>query len=300
MIKNFINTKYLFIIILIFIITGVTGCSSNNDSDVEKKQEPETVNIVYVEWDSEIASSHVVKAVIEEKLGYNCELLSVPLTALWESIAAGDQDATVAAWLPSLQKKQREKYKEKVQNLGPHLKETRIGLVVPDYVDINSIEELEEYAPKFDNKIIGIDPNAGIMEKTKKMLEEYKLSDTFELISGSDSTMTTILGNAVKNKEWVVITGWTPHWKFAQWDLKYLQDPKNIYGDKENISTIVRKGLKKDMPEVYKFLDNFHWETHHMEEVMLLIQKEDNTPEEAAKLWIEKNEDLVENWVGEK
>ena len=294
MVKKFFEKEFLFILVLVLILIFFTGCSSKNR---EEKQESKTVNIVYVEWDSEIASSHVVKAVIEEKLGYECELLSVPLTALWESIAAGDQDATVAAWLPSLQKNQQEEYKKEVKNLGPHLKGTRTGLVVPNYVSINSIKELAEHAQKFNNKIIGIDPDAGIMEKTKTAIEAYELSNDFDLVSGSGSTMTTILKNAIENKEWIVITGWTPHWKFVRWDLKYLQDHKNIYADQEHISTIVRKDLKKDMPDVYHFLDNFQWQTDDMEEVMLLIQNQDNTPEEAAKIWLKRNEDLVENWI---
>ena len=294
MVKKFFEKEFLFILVLVLILIFFTGCSSRNR---EEKQESKTVNIVYVEWDSEIASSHVVKAVIEEKLGYECELLSVPLTALWESIAAGDQDATVAAWLPSLQKNQQEEYKKEVKNLGPHLKGTRTGLVVPNYVNINSMKELAEHAQKFDNRIIGIDPDAGIMEKTKTAIEAYELSNDFDLVSGSGSTMTTILKNAIENKEWIVITGWTPHWKFVRWDLKYLNDPKNIYADQEHISTIVRKDLKKDMPDVYHFLDNFQCQTDDMEEVMLLIQNQDNTPEEAAKIWLKRNEDLVENWI---
>lgn len=297
MIKKFFNLKFLIIFLVILLLLGISYSRYISDDDVELKQQTKTVNIVYVEWDSEVASSHVIKAVIEEKLGYNAELLSVPLTALWESIATGDQDATVAAWLPSLQKEQQETYQDQVVNLGPHLERTQMGLVVPDYVPIDTIVELKENNEKFDNKIIGIDPNAGIMETTEEVMEEYNLSNEFELITGSDSTMTTILGNAIKEKKWIVVTGWTPHWKFAKWNLKYLEDPKNIYGKQEKIHTIVREGLKSDMPEVYKFLDNFQWEPSDMEEVMLLIQKEEYNAEEAAEIWIEENDNLVENWI---
>ncbi|MGM0370139.1 MAG: glycine betaine ABC transporter substrate-binding protein, partial [Bacillota bacterium] len=280
-------------------VVTMTGCSSDKIVQNQEKVQEEPVKIVYVKWDSEIASSNVIKAVIEKKLGYEAELLPVTLTALWESIAAGDQDVTVAAWLPSLQKNAKQKYGDQVEILGPNLEGTRIGLVVPDYVPVDSITELRGHSDKFSGKIIGIEPDAGIMRKSREMLEEYKIDNKLELVTGSDSTMTTVLEKSIKEKRWIVITGWTPHWKFAKWDLKYLKDPKNVYGDQEQISTIVRKGLKEDKPKVYNFLDNFYWAPSDLEEAMMLIQKEDNTPQEGARKWVEENEDLVEEWISQ-
>ncbi len=260
----------------------------------KKKKEP--VKIVYVDWASEVASSNVIKAVIQEKLDRECELLAVSLKAMWESLAAGDQDGMVAAWLPSLQQKYLEKYGAKVENLGPNLEGTRTGLVVPEYMGIESITELKNYREKLSGKIVGIDPQAGIMGKTAQAIKAYQL-DKFELISGSGPTMTTILGKAIKEKRWVVVTGWTPHWMFARWDLKYLDDPRNIFGDKEYIGTFVRKGLKKDMPRVYTLLDNFKWDPEDMAQVMLYAQDEDTDPYHAALRWIRENESLVNSWL---
>lgn len=297
--SNFAGNEYLWncTLFIILLLITITGCSDDRTIQEEEKIQEEPVKIVYVKWDSEIASSNVIKAVIEEKLGYRAELLPVTLTALWESIAVGDQDVTVAAWLPSLQKDAKEKYKDEVEILGPNLEGTRIGLVVPDYVPVESIKELKENSKKFDRKIIGIEPDAGIMAKTREMLKEYQLENEFKLISGSDSTMTTALKKAIEEKRWIVITGWTPHWKFVKWDLKYLNDPKNVYGKQEHISTVVRKGLKDDMPEVYNFLNNFYWEPNEMEEAMMLMQQKNNTIEEGARKWIERNEKLVEKWI---
>ncbi|MFW6005523.1 MAG: glycine betaine ABC transporter substrate-binding protein, partial [Desulfonatronovibrionaceae bacterium] len=93
------------------------------------------------------------------------------------------------------------------------------------------------------------------------------------------------------------VTGWTPHWKFAKWDLKYLEDPEKVFGEEEYIGTFVRKGLKEDRPKIYNFLDNFYWEPEDMEQVMLWAQDEDTTYSEAARRWVEKNGEKVKGWI---
>ena len=126
---------------------------------------------------------------------------------------------------------------------------------------------------------------------------EYDLGDEINLQSGSGATMTAALDSAIKNDEDIVVAGWTPHWMFARWDLKYLDDPKNVYGGAEQIHTIVRQGLEEDMPEAYAILDAFEWTAEDMGEVMLMNQEEDSDPYENAKQWVEDNQDLVQEWL---
>lgn len=254
------------------------------------------VELSYVEWSSEVASTNVVKAVLQERMGYNADITPVSASAMWQAVASGDVDGMVAAWLPTTHADFMNDLKDKVVDLGENLTGTKIGLVVPEYVTINSIEELKANAGKFNGKIIGIDPGAGIMSSTEKVMEEYSLNN-FELVEGTGAIMTAALADAIKNNQWVVITGWTPHWKFAEYDLKYLEDPKNIYGGAEHINTIVRKGLKEDMPEVYNFLDKFNWTPEDMEQVMVWNQEEDANPYDNAKRWIEENKDKVDAWL---
>lgn len=258
--------------------------------------EEKKVELIYVEWASEVASTNLVKAVLQEKMGYDVDMIPVSAAAMWQGIASGDADAMVAAWLPTTHGHYLEKMKNQVVDLGPNLVGTRIGLVVPSYVTLDSIEELNANAEKFDGKIIGIDPGAGLMSKTEKVLEAYDL-DNLELIVGSGATMTASLANAIQQNRWMVVTGWSPHWKFAKWDLKYLKDPKGVYGGEEEIHTIVRKGLKEEMPEVYNLLDNFNWSLEDMQQVMVWNREKQTTPYENAKRWIEQNEDKVQEWM---
>ncbi len=288
----------VFILAVCMVLT--VSCAGDDEDEVVVEEETEvaekdTVRIVYVNWVSEIASAHVVRAVIEERLGYNCELLAVTAIAMWQSIAAGDQDAMVAAWMPTLHAQYYESVRNNVVKLGPNLENVEMGLVVPAYVNIDCIEDLKDHADDFGNRIIGIDPEAGLMENTERALEKYELP--YELVVGSDLTMTSALERAVEEERWIVVTGWTPHWKFARWELKYLQDPKNVYGESEYIATVVRRGLEEDMPEVYAFFENFYWEAGDMEQVMFWFSEEGYSPEEAARRWISENEAVVDRWV---
>ncbi len=253
------------------------------------------VELAYVEWSSEVASTNVVKAVLQERMGYEVEITPVGAAAMWQAVGTNDVDGLVAAWLPTTHGHYLEKVKDDVENLGPNLEGTRIGLVVPTYVTIDGIGEMKDHADKFDGRIIGIDPGAGIMSTTEKVIEEYGLNE-ISLMPGSGATMAAALKDKVEGKEWVCVTGWTPHWKFARWDLKYLDDPKNVYGGEEYISTVVRKGLKKDMPEVYQFLDNFYWTPEDMQ-LLMVWNSESGTPYENAVKWIKQNKDKVDKWI---
>jgi glycine betaine/proline transport system substrate-binding protein len=149
---------------------------------------------------------------------------------------------------------------------------------------------------QLDYKIVGIDPGAGLMKLTiDKVLPEYGL-DNWEVVEGSGAAMTAALAKAYKKEEPIIITGWSPHWKFAEYDLKYLEDPKGIYGGAEDTHTIARLGLKDDHPDAHKLLDQFQWEPANLEAVMKLIQ-DGMDPEEAAANWTSENTDLVSQWT---
>ncbi|MFJ7734958.1 glycine betaine ABC transporter substrate-binding protein [Lysinibacillus sp. NPDC097287] len=268
----------------------LAACSSDDDSG--KGNDAKEVNLAYVEWDTEIASTHVVGQVLED-LGYDVSLTPLDNGIMWEALSKGEADGMVAAWLPHTHASQYEKYKDDLDELGENLAGAKIGLVVPSYMKVNSIEDLSNEA---DHTITGIEPGAGITAATEKALEEYDNLADWNLLTSSSGAMTTALSQAIDKKEDIIITGWSPHWKFASYDLKYLEDPKGIYGGEETINTFVRKGLKEDNPDVYSVLDNFHWTSEDLEEVMLEIMN-GTDPKEAAENWIKDNEATVAEWT---
>ncbi|MEK5425299.1 glycine betaine ABC transporter substrate-binding protein [Cytobacillus sp. FSL R7-0680] len=159
----------------------------------------------------------------------------------------------------------------------------------------NETDENATVGDQVDHEIIGIDPGAGIMKAANSTLEEYELSD-WTLVEGSSAAMTASLKKAYNAEEPIIITGWSPHWMFSQFDLKYLEDPKGTFGEEENINTIVRNGLAEDKPSAYQVLDAFNWTEEHMNDVMVKIS-EGQDPAEAAAEWVENNQDLVSEWT---
>ncbi|CAH0345281.1 glycine betaine ABC transporter substrate-binding protein [Bacillus sp. CECT 9360] len=144
-------------------------------------------------------------------------------------------------------------------------------------------------------EITGIDPGAGLMKATEKAMEDYELSD-WTLREGSSTAMTAELQKAYEDKEPIIITGWTPHWMYQKYDLKYLEDPKGSYGEDEDIHTVVRKDFEEETPGAYKVLDQFYWKPSDMEEVMVDTQ-EGMDPKEAAKKWIKSHSKEVQQWT---
>lgn len=283
----------------------------NSDSDSNKNAKAgesgkielgeKDLSLPYVSWASTVAGVHVVKSVLED-LGYNIDTMQVEAGAMFSGIADGSGDFSVGAvTLPTTHKDYWEKYKDQVDDLGVTIDQSvTIGLAVPEYMDIDSLEDLEkntnDIGEKLDWKVVGIDPGAGQMQITKnEVMPGYGL-DKWELQGSSDSAMTAVLKKAMDAHEPVIVTLWEPHWAFIEWDLKYLEDPKNLFGDPDSLHAIARKGLKEDAPAAHKMLEQFQWTSEDMGKVMVDIQ-DGMDPDEAAKKWIENNEDKVNEWL---
>ncbi|KMP24425.1 glycine betaine ABC transporter substrate-binding protein [Bacillus wiedmannii] len=276
----------LCILLLISIIT--TSCSGANSNAKGK------IKIGVTSWKENIATANMWKVLLEEK-GYKVELLYLEKAAVWTGVARGDVDANLEVWLPITDKPLYEKYKDDVVIKSAWYKGTGLGLVVPSYMtDINSIEDLNANKDKFNNKIIGIEPGSSLMCLTDKAIHKYGIE--LNLVQSSEAAMMSELKKAYSQKKPIAVTLWNPHWAFSEFDLKYLKDPKKVYGEKDDIYYSVRKGFEKDYPELVKYFDNWNMTDEQLGTLMTMIN-ESNDPEQAAEKWIKKNKKLVDAWM---
>ncbi|MDK2940019.1 MAG: glycine betaine/proline transport system substrate-binding protein [Methanolobus sp.] len=291
--------KVLSVILVLAILVMVSGCADQGTTDTGTEEgtndEVKEATIGYVLWDGEIASTNVMKLVLEEA-GYDVEIIAVDAGALYQGLADSQFDFTTSAWLPQTQKNYWEQYGDDIDSVAVNLEDCRIGLVVPTYVTIDSIDELNDNKDMFDGEIIGIDPGAGIMSTTETAIENYSLD--YELVSSSSAGMTAELKSAIADEEWVVVTLWSPHWAFNSFDLKYLEDPNGVYGEADHVETLARVGLAEDDPELYGIISRFNWTHDDIQSVMSDLA--DGVPEEeAAQKWVDANPDKVNEWIGE-
>jgi glycine betaine/proline transport system substrate-binding protein len=87
------------------------------------------------------------------------------------------------------------KNKNRLEKISPVSHGLYQAIAVPKYVTIDSIEQLNENADKFGNKIVGIEPGSGLMNEAANAVKAYDLK--LNLLEGSTAAMTAALKSAV-------------------------------------------------------------------------------------------------------
>lgn len=260
----------------------------------------EPIEIGWTAWSDAEAVTKMARTILEEEMGYEVELTMADIGVQYEGLAGDDLDIMLMAWLPVTHQDYWETHVANVDNLGPIYTRARLGWVVPDYVpedELASIEDMTDpdVRAQLDSEITGIDPGAGLMRASEDALEEYGLQD-YNLIASSGAGMTSAIERAVRRDEWIVATGWSPHWKFAAWDLRYLEDPKNTLGAREKIHALAREDFYQDVPvEVYEFFTRYYLPLDELEEIM--YEARETSYEEAIDNYMEENPERVNYWI---
>ncbi|MDP5008771.1 MAG: glycine betaine ABC transporter substrate-binding protein, partial [Glaciimonas sp.] len=252
----------------------------------------------YVEgWSDSVATTNIAAQIMRKKLGYEVKLVPVAAGLMWQGVARGDLDATMSAWLPATHGAYYDKLKDKVSLLAVNFHGAKIGLIVPDYVTAKNIADLQAQKAAFDGRIVGIDAGAGVMTKTELAIKEYGLD--YKLMPSSGSAMTAELDRAIRAHKPIVVTGWIPHWMFAKYKLKFLDDPKKVFGEAEHVDSVANPKLVTKAKPINDLLKNFAWKAGEIDSVMLAVQNGEK-PEVAADKWLAAHPERVKEWLQTK
>jgi len=247
-------------------------------------------------WPENIAASNMWKILLEER-GYDVKLIEMSLEMVYSGVANDALDIALEMWLPTTGKPYYDRYKDDFVLQDAWYHNTNIGLVVPEYMDIDSITDLPEHKEALEYRgqptIFGIETGAAIMGVTDQAIEDYDLG--MRLLDSSDAAMMAALDDAYRNDEPIVVTLWSPHWAFSRYDLKYLDDPKKIYGETEEIFWLSTQSLPDTDPELVQWMNNWDLNDEQLGSLIGAVNDADD-PAEGAQQWIDDNQDLVESW----
>ncbi|WP_406128029.1 ABC transporter permease/substrate binding protein [Streptomyces canus] len=268
-----------------------TAVSGGKDVGQGKK-----ISIGYVPWDDGVASTFLWKEILEER-GYQVDAKQFDAGPLYTSLASGNADFMTGAWLPTTHEQYWKKYGSKLDDLGAWYDKTSLELSVPSYMkDINSLADLKGKASQFGGNITGIESSAGEMALLKsKVLKAYGLDKEYKVVDSSTPAMLAELKRAYAQKDPIVVTLWSPHWAYNDYDLKKLKDPKGAWGSGDGIHTVARKGFAGENPVVGQWLKGFKLDEKQLTSLEAEINKAGKgKQQDAVRTWLKQHPGLVD------
>ncbi len=282
------SSSLAFLLILVDILAG--GCGSG--SSLENSR----ITLGDISWDESVAVANLTKVLLEEEVGYEeVELQTLDVALLFEGVGTGELGAFQDVWLPNHQEYLNEQGDNVVQVGEWYQGQTSFGIAVPSYMDINSLEELNDSDA---SEIFGIEPGAVIMEKIPdSVIPAYDLEQ--ELVESSTPGMLSEIENLYENQEEFAFVAWSPHWMNQRYDYKYLEDPLDALEELDEpsqLSTIVNEDFPEDQPVAYAFVQALTLDEEQLNDLEATIN-EVGEPLEGARQWAAENPDVVEPWV---
>ena len=278
--------------------TGTSGATPAIQSIDESISTEQPLKLGWSPWaDAEVVSLMAAQ-LIESELKQPVERVMADIGIQYQSVARGDLDLMLMAWLPGTHRDYWGKVRDQVLDLGP-MYSGRLGWIVPDYVPrevISSINQLQnpQLAARFGGRVQGFDPGSGLNQASLKALKQYGLT-SMELVASSSAAMAAVLAQAIEEQRWLIATSWTPHWMFARFKLRFLSDPKGSFGGTERIHAVARQGLDQRHPALTAFLSRFHLPESDLDG--LLLQAQESSAETAVSTYLARHPNRVRYWT---
>ena len=279
-------------------VVGVAMASSAFAADPASCK---AVRFADVGW-TDIQVTTGAASVILEALGYEpaVSTLSVPVTIA--SLKNKDIDVFLGNWMPSMTADIQAYLDDKsIEQVAANLEGAGYGLVVPQYVadaGVKSLADLGANKDKFSGKIFGIEAGNEGNRIIQTMIDDPKNNmKDFQLVESSEAGMLTEAEKAMKNNEWIIFLGWTPHPIMGEMKIAYLDGMGDSGFGAATVYTIARAGYSTECPNVGALLKNLKFDLAMEGAMMDPVLKNGADPKETAKAWLKANPDVVKPWL---
>ncbi|MFB4354569.1 glycine betaine ABC transporter substrate-binding protein [Microbacterium sp. LS_15] len=241
-------------------------------------------------WTDGLSTAYLLQDQLE-KLGYTVEMNTLTEAGpLYTGLAQGDVDIFPSAWPEITHAEYMATYGDSIEDLGTYYDNAKLTIAVPEYTDIDSIDELAAASDRFGGRIYGIEPGAGLTGQTQKMMPEYGL-DGYELVTSSTAAMLTELKSATENEKDIVVTLWRPFWANDAYPVKDLEDPKGAMGEAEGLHFLGTKGFAAQYPEAAALIEKIQLDDAQYGSLEDLVVNEygEGREAEAVDAWLEEH-----------
>lgn len=272
----------------------ITGCGSEDDTS-NNDEKIKTIKIGHAPYDYEEPPLEVTKIIAEEQ-GYEVEVVEGDVGFMFLALQEGDIDIWPGLWLPSIHKSYQEDFEDEYIQGSAIFEDAPTGLVAPQYVDIDNVEDLVGNEDLVGSKIVGFEPGSGMMIAAEDLIEGYDLD--MELISGTVASMMAEVDYAISHEEPILFIGWRPHAMFQKYDLKNIDDPRGYY-EYDSYYWAVNKDFEEKAPDMYNYVMNFEQSIDDNEAFLMAVENDEKDMHEMAQEWIEENRSDINKWLGE-
>ncbi|MDD2234758.1 MAG: glycine betaine ABC transporter substrate-binding protein [Desulfitobacteriaceae bacterium] len=289
------NKKFLILVaIMLSSVLIVTGCGQTANEPNGNADEKIKITIGKVPYPDMWPATYITQQIAEE-LGYETEIIEADMGLMYQGLAQGNIKVFPDVCLPNLHQSYVDKYEGQFETVGKIYEEAPCGFSVPTYMDVDSIEDLKGRAADFGARIVGIEPSSGAMMQAEEAMEAYGL-DGYELLEGSTHAMLADVKRKTATNEPIIFISWRPHTMWLNFDLKILEDPKDIFKTYDCLFG-VNNNLKDDAPDLYNFTKTFSLSYDEIENMIAKID-EGSDSKQVAKDWIQQNRSKVDNMLG--
>ncbi|NWN83380.1 MAG: ABC transporter substrate-binding protein [Halomonas sp.] len=269
-------------------------------------EEPAQVRFAVPAWPGVTVKSQLAGQLLAA-LDYAPRQQELGSTIAYEALNQSDVDAYLAAWLPG----QSSSYdtamdKGVLVDLGSNVEGARLGFAVPTYVyeaGVTSGADLADAAlrERFDGTIYSIEVGSGISEILNRGVGEnvYGLAD-WQLSETSTPGMLSTVEAAIAREEWVVFGAWTPHWMNIEYDVQYLDDPEDLWGEgggSSDVKSLITKEFSESNPNAARLLDQLVFSADDQSAMIYGFSYEESAPEAVALEWMRDNPERVEAFL---
>lgn len=283
-----------------------------------------TIKLAENPWSGSQVNVAVAKILLEEQLGYPVEIVTIDENAQWPALASGDLHASLEVW-PSGHAENIAQYIEDqkvVENVGLLGPVGEIGWFIPSYL-LEEHPELATWEGFQDPANAQLFATAETGDKGQFLAGDpswvqydadiiNNLGLELQVVTaGSEEAILAALDSANSRQEPLLFYFWTPHSIHAKYELTQVELPtysEECYAQADSggidcaypsdeLFKIAAASMKDDAPDAYQFLKNFNYTTADQISMIAAVELDGKTPEEAARAWVDENEETWQAWL---